>query len=202
MRLNILILFLILSCKTSEKKQPEPQKAAVQIVTAEEKALKDSLDLEEGFNNTPDILSGAYNTSLYRGNADKLNAEYDDIANTWIYIRRYQMKPGDKVRTANMRKWQSSEFPAMREAISEIFATSLWEENIYVSVSGKQKNILTFVGGTYASNKNIKETMDLLRKSFSKYRFKRIIFKWYDGQTDYTYYDLSPVPDTDEVYPQ
>jgi hypothetical protein len=35
MRLNILILFLILSCKTSEKKQPETQKAAFQIVTAE-----------------------------------------------------------------------------------------------------------------------------------------------------------------------
>ena len=37
MRLNILILFLILSCKTSEKKQPEPQKAAFQIFTAEER---------------------------------------------------------------------------------------------------------------------------------------------------------------------
>ena len=86
-------------------------------------------------------------------------------------------------------------YPKMRDAFAENCRNKLWEENIKVTHSG---TTITFIGYIYADNKNIKESCEAIWDALYNLRFKRVIFKWYEGG-EYTSYTIKSPNDTDIV---
>lgn len=93
-----------------------------------------------------------------------------------------------------LKSTQKIIFPKLRKNYIEIADRMLWEEDIDVVGSGKT---ITFIGGTFASNKNIKDFHEQLSEALSQYRFKQVRYKWYKGDDEYTYYTLHSLDDED-----
>jgi len=89
---------------------------------------------------------------------------------------------------------QIRDFPHMRKSYIKLANNILWEENI--EITGKGKTI-TFTGGVFANNKNIKVFYDNLRWVLEKLRFQRANFKWYKNASEYTYYTITLQKDGD-----
>ena len=98
-----------------------------------------------------------------------------------------------------LHKLQAKEYPKMRGRFCSYLDTKLWEDNIDVAVSGSGKTILTFTGGIFANNANIKEYQTTLNETFTLLRFKRIQYKWYEYDDTYTYYTLEVPKDVDQI---
>lgn len=90
-------------------------------------------------------------------------------------------------------------FPLLRKYWADAAAREMWEHDIEVSVSGKGYTILTFTGGTFAANANIKSTQETLNQTFHDLRFKQARYKWYSGDDEYTYFDLKTKTDSESV---
>ncbi|OAV64720.1 hypothetical protein Barb6_03133 [Bacteroidales bacterium Barb6] len=95
-----------------------------------------------------------------------------------------------------LSKIQIENFPKMRKKAAVSLNNDLWESNIEVSVSGKGNTTITFTGGTFASNANIKAYQDLFRYTANKLRFKRVQYKWYEYDNA-TYYTIESLNDGD-----
>lgn len=94
-------------------------------------------------------------------------------------------------------KYQRRGFPLFRRAYADRAGNKLWEEDIYVTIGGGRSEIITFTGGKFAANKNIKAAFDAIKNDLEKYRFKQARFRWFKGQEDYTYYKIESHTDTD-----
>jgi hypothetical protein len=125
---------------------------------------------------------------------------------TWItlcnesenHASKEVQKLGNQLRK-ELQKLQAKEYPKMRGRMCSYLDTKLWEDNIDVAVSGSGKTILTFTGGIFANNANIKEYQTTLNETFTLLRFKRIQYKWYEYDDTYTYYTLEVSKDTDLI---
>jgi hypothetical protein len=93
--------------------------------------------------------------------------------------------------------FQTKHFPKYREVFAKIAAERVWEENVYVKVSGQKKDVITFTGGMFAANKNIKAVQTELSDRLNLLRFKQVRYKWYDGDEEYTYYDIKSKKDSE-----
>jgi len=80
--------------------------------------------------------------------------------------------------------------PLYRKHLVKIMADRFWEENIDVKATGKDCTVLWFIGGHFASNKNIKNFQELILKEIKPFGFKRVCYKWIEHDDEYTYYDL------------
>lgn len=67
----------------------------------------------------------------------------------------------------------------------------LWEENIDV-VTSNGGTTITFIGGLFASHKNIKQWQEEIGPGLEEMGFKRVQYKWIPSASEYTYYDLTP----------
>ncbi|HTO15651.1 MAG TPA: hypothetical protein VLZ83_07760 [Edaphocola sp.] len=94
---------------------------------------------------------------------------------------------------------QKSEFPQLRKNYGDILKQKLWLENIKVKTKGTGYNTLEFEGGIFANNKNKQNTQQTLSEMLNLLRFKRINYKWYEYDDDYTYYSLKTLQDGDLV---
>lgn len=92
-------------------------------------------------------------------------------------------------------KSQIKNFPKLRKAYYEFLKEKLWENDIEVSISGKNNQKLSFTGGYFASNRNIKSTQESLSEMLNYLHFKQTQYRWYSRQDEYTYYDIES--DTD-----
>ncbi|MET4080864.1 hypothetical protein ABIB40_000808 [Pedobacter sp. UYP30] len=81
-------------------------------------------------------------------------------------------------------------FPRIRKAYFQLAKDRLWENDVYVTISGKGNTILKFTGGYFATNLNIKETQQALQEMLKKLRFKQTQYRWYKGQDEYTPYKI------------
>jgi hypothetical protein len=92
---------------------------------------------------------------------------------------------------------QVKNFPKIRKAYHEFVKNKLWENDVYVDVSGSGNTILKFTGGFFAANKNIKTTQEALQEMLTLLRFKQTQYTWYKGQDEYTYYKIESPKDTE-----
>lgn len=109
---------------------------------------------------------------------------------------------GEKLET-KVKKIQVSEFPKLRKAYGKIVAKKLWVENIEVEVFGNNSKTIQFTGGIFANNKNKQETQETLSEMLNFLRFKKVNYKWYKYDDEYTYYELDSKNDneiTDQIY--
>ncbi|CAM3962974.1 hypothetical protein FLCU109888_11190 [Flavobacterium cucumis] len=105
---------------------------------------------------------------------------------------------GEKLET-KVKKIQVSEFPKLRKAYGKIVAKKLWVENIEVEVFGNNSKTIQFTGGIFANNKNKQETQETLSEMLNFLRFKKVNYKWYEYDDEYTYYDLDSKNDNEIV---
>lgn len=93
----------------------------------------------------------------------------------------------------NIIKTQKVVYPKFRKAFTERAKNKMWEHDIEVYSSG---TTITFIGYTFARNKNIKDSYESIASTLEEMRFKRVNFKWSEG-SEYTYYTIdSPSDDT------
>jgi len=89
-----------------------------------------------------------------------------------------------------------SEFPKLRKAYADLIAKELWENNIEASVAGSGNKTIVFTAGMFANNKNIKDAHTSLQEALELFRFTRANYKWYEYDTEYTYYEIDSFPDS------
>lgn len=77
--------------------------------------------------------------------------------------------------------------PEWRKIYAEKLDKALWEHNIDVEVSGKT---ITFIGGTFAKNANIKQFHKNAAGTLSILGFKQVRYKWIKHTDEYQYFNL------------
>lgn len=91
------------------------------------------------------------------------------------------------------KKRASAILPTLKSVCRKQYAKylddKLWEHNIDVETSNGGTTI-TFIGGIFASNKNIKDFQNQSAETLRMFGFKRVIYKWIPHDPNYTYYDL------------
>ena len=173
-------------------------------------AIKDSADREAArLKAYDDLLVEYLNTrnllknkkfSAYHNSPTSLTEEAD-----MFFEKTFLIKKGlnhDSLEISDLSKQiknyltaaQISEFPKMRKLYAEFAAQKLWEQDIEVKSSGSGNRYLTFIGGTFAANKNKQDWQEAFSSVFRKLRFKRIYYKWY-SHDDGIYYEVDSQED-------
>lgn len=91
---------------------------------------------------------------------------------------------------------QIKEFPEMRKAYKEAIYNVFWENNVEVDLLDKTKT-LQFTGAIFANNKNKKQIQESYSEMLNLLRFKKIIYKWYKGEDEYTVYQMNTLSDSE-----
>ena len=74
-----------------------------------------------------------------------------------------------------------------RELYVKKLKNELWEHNVEVEVSGKT---ITFIGGMFANNANIKKFQESAASTLTILGFKQVRYKWIKHADEYQYFDL------------
>jgi hypothetical protein len=96
-----------------------------------------------------------------------------------------------------VRSFAAYAFPRARQAYYNQIEHELWKQDIKVSLTGAGKTTLNITGALFAANKNIEDFHLSVASMLKSFHFKRVAYRWYTGQDEYTYYDLSPKADND-----
>jgi len=90
--------------------------------------------------------------------------------------------------------------PKLRKQYYKYIKNTLWENDVEVSISGKDNTILSLSGHYFITNKNKAECQNAIYEMVNLLRFKQIRYTWYNGQEQYTYYNLETPKDSDIHY--
>lgn len=107
------------------------------------------------------------------------------------------VKDGKKMRKT-LGSLQKTEYPKLRKSYGDFIKKELWPENIDVLTKGNGASTLEFIGASFANNKNKKEFQETLSSILNQLRFKRVNYKWFKLDDEYTYYTLD-VPEDAEL---
>ena len=94
---------------------------------------------------------------------------------------------------------QVREFPNLRKQYAKIVAKKMWENDIEVSANGTRKRYINFSGGVFAANKNKKEFQTQVQEVLNMFRFNQARYRWYKGESEYTYYTMYEGKDSESV---
>lgn len=143
--------------------------------------------------------------STYRGTVDLVQMELV-LLGAWTNIIEEALEYDDPEvkRLANILKTkvqnlQVKEFPKLRKAYKEAIYKNLWLEDIETAILGNGYTTIQFTGAIFANNKNKQETQDMLNEILHMLRFKRVNYKWYEYDDEYTYYTLKTPSDKELV---
>jgi hypothetical protein len=90
--------------------------------------------------------------------------------------------------------------PKLRKQYYKYIKNTLWENDVEVSISGKDNTILSLSGHYFITNKNKAECQNAISEMVNLLRFKQIRYTWYNDQEQYTYYNLETPKDTQITY--
>jgi hypothetical protein len=162
---------------TEPEPEPEPELTATDELMNFHKALTDT-KLEDFKSKDGIILYvGVLNEISKRVTSSKRSANPEEV------------KTAKKLEKLLVNQ-QLNHLPVLRKQYAKIMRQALWENDIEVEISGKRNTVLTFTGGMFAANRNIRETQQTLSEVLNLLRFKRVNYKWYEYDDEYTYYDL------------
>lgn len=169
-----------------------------------EKAEADIENLRNQVNREIESLKN-FDGSKYRGDVSSIQIEIA-LFGTWALIINKAEKSNDsetlknvKVLKSKVSNLQKTEFPKLRKSYAEYAKKQLWENNIDVIVKGNNYTTIEFTGSLFANNKNIKDTQKSLMDILDQLRFKRVNYKWYKYDDEYTYYTLTNREDGEVV---
>ncbi|KGL59037.1 hypothetical protein [Polaribacter sp. Hel1_85] len=125
---------------------------------------------------------------------------------TWAKIikeseesKETEIKNLGKKLKAKVSRIQIREFPNLRKQYAKIVANKMWENDIEVSANGTGKRYINFSGGVFAANKNKKEFQTQVQEVLNMFRFKQARYRWYKGESEYTYYTMYEGKDSEPV---
>lgn len=110
-----------------------------------------------------------------------------------------EIKSLGKKLKSKVSRIQIKEFPNLRKKYAEIVAQKMWENDIEVYANGTGKKYINFTGGIFATNKNKKTTQTQLQEILTMFRFKQARYRWYKGESEYTYYTIYKGKDSELV---
>jgi uncharacterized Zn finger protein (UPF0148 family) len=100
---------------------------------------------------------------------------------------------------------QRRDFPLLRKEYAKILADILWRDNIEVKAAGNGNSRLEFTSGIFANNANIDDFQNKtlvetkVKDSIKFFRFKKVAYKWYGHDENYTYYEYDTPADDAEI---
>lgn len=165
-----------------------------------EKKEKAELNLDLCNSVLADLRDG-YDFSIYYGNKEQLIEGIDQLTAWWkiaLEGHNSEFEENEKAGTElgkMLESIQKREMPNFRKAYGSIMDRVLWENDIDVKTSGRDHSTVTFIGGLFAANRNIKDFHQAALPLLKDMRFDQVRYKWYDSQRDYQYYSLDPFPD-------
>lgn len=126
------------------------------------------------------------------GTWSKLITESEESEN--VEIKNLGKKLKSKV-----SRIQIKEFPNLRKQYAKIVAEKMWENDIEVSANGNGRKYINFTGGVFAANKNKKDFQTQVQEVLKMFRFKQARYRWYKGESEYTYYTIYEGKDSELV---
>jgi len=87
-------------------------------------------------------------------------------------------------------------YKVLRKQYADAFAKKLWRENYNIYTEGFGNSTLVLVSSAYSSNANIEDDSNNLLDHAMLLRYKRLKFKWYEGQDDYISYRIKSKSDS------
>jgi hypothetical protein len=109
-----------------------------------------------------------------------------------------EIKKESKILRKKLQSLQVKYFPVMRKNYVDFARTTLFDNNIDVSSSGKGSSTVLFVGRYFANNKNISDLQNKLSDMLHKLRFKKTQYKWFEYDDGY-YYTLESPSDNELI---
>ncbi|WPP53429.1 hypothetical protein [Catalinimonas niigatensis] len=173
-----------------EKKKSDKEKEIEQLTASLKREIK--------------AIDDGVNFSEYRGSVESLQFGLVLFA-TWAnLIQDADPRIEEQVELAStleqkVKRIQIQEFPKMRKEYVRIVDELMWEHDIEVEGSAQGTRWITFTGGTFASNGNIKDFQTEMHEVLKNFRFLQSRYKWYEHDDEVTYYELSPKKDSDLV---
>lgn len=165
-----------------------------------EELLKQKEQLEREINSIDKGIKFADGNSI-----DELQMDIVVFA-TWAKIIKESEESEDteiknlgKKLKAKVSRIQVREFPNLRKQYAKIVANKMWENDIEVSANGTGKKYINFSGGVFAANKNKKEFQTQVQEVLNMFRFKQSRYRWYKGESEYTYYTMFEGKDSEPV---
>lgn len=104
-----------------------------------------------------------------------------------------------KTLKSKVSRIQIREFPNLRKQYAKIVAKKMWENDIEVSANGTGKRYINFSGGVFAANKNKKDFQTQVQEVLNMFRFNQARYRWYKGESEYTYYTMYEGKDSEPV---
>ncbi len=144
--------------------------------------------------------------SIYRESIDFLQIELA-LFGTWAKMiqegtvsKNTDIQNLAKELKTKVSKIQIKEFPLLRKEYSQIISKKMWKNDIEVSSSGKRNTNLNFIGSIFAANKNKQLFQQKVQEILIMFRFKQSRYRWYKGESEYTYYTVYKGKDSDLVF--
>ena len=182
--------FLFSSCSEAEVKQEPKTLPREELKTIENSSLYNEILLIEpkilkpsktSFVSIEDLYS--YSITIKKG----MGSDIDSINKKGLSLKEPLKKLINNNMAFNRKLWAKE------------LGDALWENDVDVSISGKHNEVVTFTGGLFASNGNIKDFELKLIDKMRELRFKRSQYKWFDGADEMTYYEITSKKD-DELF--
>jgi hypothetical protein len=200
----IFVLTIIISIfsddKNSKKKNIEEKN--IEIITS--KIESNDEKLKEQLIREIEFINKGIDFSNYRDEIQSIQMEII-LFGAWAKnIEEAKSSDNDEIKKLGekleikVKNIQIKEFPILRKSYCKAIYQKLWIENIETSILGKGNKTIQFTGGIFANNKNKQETQNTLSDILRQFRFKRVNYKWYEYDDDFTYYEID-TPNDDEL---
>lgn len=88
-------------------------------------------------------------------------------------------------------KFQKKWLPVIRKEFVDDTRKKMWEHDIKVECEGAGCRDITFIGGMFAANRNIKDAYEGIQEALLNMRFRRANFKWIPSASEWDYYTVS-----------
>ena len=183
---------------------PESSNSTESIFEAENVVVENKIDWDkESEKYKVDLEQQVINLESLRTfetTIDNLNAQRIILDDAQLFYKKLLSKDSINVRLnkdievykKDLIKTQKLIYPKFRKVFTENAKKQMWEHDIKVYSSG---TTITFMGYTFAKNKNIKDSYESIATTLKELRFKRVNFKWNEG-SEYTYYTIDSPTDS------
>jgi len=171
-------------------------------ITKEEKQKEEINNLKEQLTKEIEGISN-FDGKIYRNEISVIQVEAM-LFTTWAKLITDNESNKDpeivkltKTLKTKLVNLQKIEYPKMRKNYGDVVSKKLWENNITVNAKGIGYTTLEFIGGIFANNKNKQEMQNSLNEILTQLRFKRVNYKWFKNDDEYTYYTMETKKDSE-----
>jgi hypothetical protein len=99
-----------------------------------------------------------------------------------------------------LSKQQTIAFPILRDAYGPAMRRTLWESDGSAKTYSAGFRTVEFIAGEFAANRNIAKFQATVELSLKMLRFQQSRYRWFEKDSEYTYYSIVAPSDNEVVY--